>query len=211
MLACSNVYVIADLGYLELSRLGSFVRQILPARPAYVQLRAKGHEAESLSTHAAELQSMCRDYGVKFILNDHVALAKHLGLDGVHIGQDDGNYRQVREYMGQQAVIGRSTHSLAQAATALAEGFDYIGFGPLYPTPTKAGRACIGLDDVQEVNALGAAADKQVFCIGGIKPGNLSEVNAAGARNVVVVSWLLQQPDPLAALNYLQAAINNPM
>jgi len=211
MLACSNVYVIADLGYMDPQHLGSFARKILPGRPAYLQLRAKGYEAETLGTYALELQALCRDFGVKFILNDHVTLAKHLGLDGVHIGQDDGNYQQVRAYMGEQAVIGRSTHSLAQASVALAEGFDYIGFGPLYATPTKAGRAAIGLEDVQEVNALGAAAGKQVFCIGGIKPENLPQVHAAGARNVVVVSWLLQQQDPLAALNYLQTAVNNPL
>lgn len=94
--------------------------------------------------------------------------------------------------------IGRSTHSLAQARAALAEGFDYIGFGPLFPTPTKAGRPGIGLEDI-------AAMENEVgkhipaFCIGGIKRSNLLQVLAAGARRVVIVSDLLTDPDIQAA------------
>ena len=96
--------------------------------------------------------------------------------------------------MGPGKLIGRSTHSLDQARAALAEGFDYIGFGPLFPTPTKAGRPNIGLQDI-------AAMERDVgsripaFCIGGIKRANLHEVLAAGARRVVIVSDLLTVPD----------------
>lgn len=95
-------------------------------------------------------------------------------------------------------LIGRSTHSLAQARAALAEGFDYIGFGPLFPTPTKAGRPGIGLEDI-------AAMENEVgkhipaFCIGGIKRSNLAQILAAGARRVVIVSDLLTDPDIQAA------------
>jgi thiamine-phosphate pyrophosphorylase len=108
--------------------------------------------------------------------------------------------------MGPGKLIGRSTHSLAQARAALAEGFDYIGFGPLFPTPTKAGRPGIGLQDI-------AAMEREVgsripaFCIGGIKRSNLAEVLAAGARRVVIVSDLLTAPDITGATREIVGAV----
>ena len=87
--------------------------------------------------------------------------------------------------------MGRSTHSPAQAQAALEEGASYIGFGPLFPTPTKEGRPGIGLGDVKEVEAA-VGSELPVFCIGGIKVGNLGEVLGAGAKRVVIVSALLQ-------------------
>ncbi len=103
-------------------------------------------------------------------------------------------------------IIGRSTHSLDQARAALAEGFDYIGFGPLFPTPTKAGRSAIGLDDIAAMQR--DVGDKiPAFCIGGITPETLPQVLAAGARRVVVVSALLQATDIEAATAAIKRAL----
>ncbi len=103
-------------------------------------------------------------------------------------------------------IIGRSTHSLDQARAALAEGFDYIGFGPLFPTPTKAGRPAIGLQDIAAMQR--EVGDKiPAFCIGGITPETLPQVLAAGARRVVVVSALLQAPDIQAATAAVKSAL----
>ena len=94
-------------------------------------------------------------------------------------------------------MVGRSTHSVAQAQAALAEGADYIGFGPLFPTPTKKGRPGIGLENIDVVEeTVGYAIP--VFCIGGIKPSNLAAVKAAGAKRVVIVSHLLKTADVAA-------------
>jgi thiamine-phosphate pyrophosphorylase len=101
-------------------------------------------------------------------------------------------------------LIGRSTHSVEQAVAAQAEGADYIGFGPLFPTPTKAGRPAIGLDDLRRVHEL---VSIPIFCIGGIKLENLGEVLAAGARRVVIVSGLLQAPDIAAACRQAKTMI----
>ena len=140
------------------------------------------------------LVPLCRAAGVPFILNDHAALAAALGADGVHLGQDDGSLAAAREITGHGLLVGRSTHSLAQARAALAEGFDYIGFGPLFPTPTKAGRAAIGLADIAAMER-DVGARIPAFCIGGIGPSNLAPVLAAGARRIVMVSALLQAAD----------------
>jgi len=144
--------------------------------------------------------------GVPFILNDYPVLAAEIGAAGVHLGQDDGTPGAARLVMGPDRIIGRSTHSLDQARAALAEGFDYIGFGPLFPTPTKAGRPAIGLDDI-------AAMEREVgghipaFCIGGIKRSNLTQVLAAGARRVVIVSDLLLAADVRAAAREVRTEI----
>jgi thiamine-phosphate pyrophosphorylase len=122
-----------------------------------------------------------------------------VGADGAHIGQDDmsvadARWRAGRALAGEvpSPIIGKSTHSLAQALAEAEAGANYVGFGPLYPTPTKAGRPAIGLSEIGRVHEL---VKVPIFCIGGIKLENLEEVVAAGARRVVIVSGILQASD----------------
>jgi thiamine-phosphate pyrophosphorylase len=194
----ARLYAILDLGYTPEQNAAQCAAELLAGGADLLQLRAKNHDAATIRSVAGEILPLCKTAGVPFILNDFPALAAELGADGVHLGQDDGPLAAAREIMGSGKLIGRSTHSLDQARAALAEGFDYIGFGPLFPTPTKAGRPGIGLENI-------AAMEREVgsripaFCIGGIKRANLSEVLAAGARRVVIVSDLLTAPDVRAA------------
>jgi len=191
------LYGILDLGYVERERALEVAEQLILGGVSLLQLRAKGHDPETLLNLAKELTTLCSKHHVPFIVNDHVQLAKDCGAPGLHLGQDDGSLDEARSILGQHVLVGRSTHSVAQAQAALAEGADYIGFGPLFPTPTKKGRPGIGLENIGIVEeAVGYAIP--VFCIGGIKPGNLAEVKAAGAKRVVVVSHLLQTADVAA-------------
>ena len=182
------------MGYTSEAAAVARAAELLAGGADLLQLRAKGWEPEQIQTLARQILPLCRAAGVPFILNDFPELAAELDADGVHIGQDDGSLTAARKIMGAGKIIGRSTHSLEQARAALAEGFDYIGFGPLFPTPTKLGRPGIGLQDI-------AAMERDVgsripaFCIGGIKRSNLREVLAAGARRVVIVSDLLTAAD----------------
>ncbi len=130
-----------------------------------------------------------------FILNDHPELVLESEADGAHVGQDDTSVAEARKLAGEHAIIGKSTHSLAQAVAAQEERPDYIGFGPLFATPTKPDYAPIGLQDIRAVHQLVALP---IFCIGGIKRENLPGVVAAGARRVVIVSGILQATDPQA-------------
>ncbi|MEO0017309.1 MAG: thiamine phosphate synthase [Verrucomicrobiota bacterium] len=193
-----TLYGILDLGYVVPEAAERVAAALLAGGVSLLQLRAKGHALDVIETVARRVLPLCRAAQVPFILNDHAALAAELGTDGLHLGQDDGSLDAARALVGPRMMIGRSTQSLAQARAALAEGFDYIGFGPLFPTPTKAGRPAIGLHDI-------AAMERDVgtripaYCIGGIHPGNLAAVMAAGARRVVIVSALLQAPDIEAA------------
>ncbi|MCH7226399.1 thiamine phosphate synthase [Haloferula sp. A504] len=197
-LSDARLYAIVDLGYTAAADLEEVARALIGGGADIVQLRAKGHEAGDIESMARRLLPVCREAGVPFIINDHPQIARRIGADGVHLGQDDGSLAEARAVVGADAIVGRSTHSPGQAAAAVAEGFDYIGFGPLFPTPTKLGRPGIGLDDIAAVRQ-DLACRLPVFCIGGIRRANLPDVLAAGARRVVIVSDLLSAPDITAA------------
>jgi thiamine-phosphate pyrophosphorylase len=193
-LAQARLYGIADLGYVARADLSEVTTALLAGGVDLLQLRAKGCAEEDIEAIAQELLPLCRQAGVPFIVNDYPRIAAAVGADGVHIGQDDGSLRAVREIVGPEMIVGRSTHSPAQAAAAHQEGFDYLGFGPLFPTPTKKGRPGIGLENIVGVQDK-VGTEIPVFCIGGIKADNLAQVLTAGAKRVVVVSDLLQAED----------------
>jgi thiamine-phosphate pyrophosphorylase len=204
--ADARLYGIVDFGYVAEDAMEKVAADLLAGGLDILQLRAKGIPLETVSSVAVEIIPLCRMAGVPFILNDHPELAAELGADGVHIGQDDGAIYEVRSKIGADMIIGRSTHSLAQARQALADGADYIGFGPLFPTPTKAGRPAIGLGDIAEMERE-VGSKVPAFCIGGIKPENLAEIIASGARRCVVVSHLLTAPDISAATFAVKSAM----
>jgi len=201
-----KLHCILDLGYVSAADAARVAGCLLDGGADLLQLRAKNHDLATIRRVARCLLPRCRAAGVPFILNDHPALAAAIGADGAHLGQDDGPLAAARLIMGPDKLLGRSTHSLAQARAALAEGFDYIGFGPLFPTPTKPGRPAIGLSDI-------VAMEREVgiripaFCIGGVGRDNLTEVLAAGARRVVIVSDLLRAADVATATREARALI----
>lgn len=205
-LTSARLYGILDLGYVAEERALSVAGELLAGGVGALQLRAKNYDEPGITEIARSLAPLCHEAGVPLIINDHPAVAVESGADGVHVGQDDGTLEEVREIVGPEAIVGRSTHSPEQAREAVDEGFDYIGFGPLFATPTKPGRAAIGLEGIAGVEA-DVGSRIPVFCIGGIKPGNLDQVLAAGARRVVVVSALLEAPDVEKATRELRGLV----
>ena len=161
-----------------------------------LQIRAKGFLAPDILALAAQVRPITEPAGVPLIINDHPWLVPSAGADGAHIGQDDGPLAAARAKAGAGKIVGRSTHSLDQARAARDEGADYLGFGPLFATPTKPDYRPIGLDEIARVHA--EITDRPIFCIGGIKLENLPEVIAAGARRVVIVSGILRADDVTA-------------
>lgn len=197
ILSDSRLYGIVDLGYVRPEEVESTIAALLRGGIRILQLRAKGIDPATVEQLARRMQPLCREAGAIFVLNDYPDMAARIGADAVHVGQDAGPLTAVRNIVGPQMLIGRSTHSPEQALAAVAEGADYIGFGPLFPTGTKPGRPSIGLQDIAAVQE--KLGDFPMFCIGGINGTTLPSVLQAGARRVVIVSWLLQQPDPAAA------------
>lgn len=188
-----RLYGIVDMGYTEPEQVEARTHALIDGGVRIIQLRAKGKELSQVKAWAVAMQAICRDRGAIFVLNDYPDMAAEIGADAVHVGQDGGSLADVRRIVGDGVLVGRSTHSLEQAKQAKAEGADYIGFGPLFPTGTKPGRASIGLADIAAAQE--AAREMPLFCIGGINGTTLPDVLKAGAKRVVIVSWLLQQAD----------------
>jgi thiamine-phosphate pyrophosphorylase len=191
----ATLYGILDLGYVPEGSSIAIAKEMLEGGVQVFQLRAKGKHPDEICSLAGQLRPLCRSHQVPFILNDHPELIAQTGADGAHVGQDDLSIADARVLAGKEAIIGKSTHSLAQALAAQEEGADYIGFGPLYATPTKPDYPPIGLSGISEAQR---KISVPIFCIGGIKCENLPNVLTAGARRVVIVSGILKAPNPQA-------------
>jgi thiamine-phosphate pyrophosphorylase len=204
-LSRSRLYGILDLGYVEIGEVLSAAEQMIDGGVDLIQLRAKEHASAKIATIAADLYRVTAGRGVPLIINDHPEIARIVAAEGVHLGQDDMPIAEARKITGTNCVVGKSTHSLDQAIRAFYEGADYIGFGPIFTTPTKPDYPPVGLSEIQKVHD---AVRIPIFCIGGIKLDNLPEVIEAGARRVVIVSGLLQATDIAAYGRTAKALLN---
>jgi thiamine-phosphate pyrophosphorylase len=188
----SRLYGILDMGYVRPADVVHAAARMVDGGVDILQLRAKAFIPDDVRWFAEQIHPVTSAGGVPLVINDFPEVAVTVGAEGVHIGQDDLPVEQVRAGAGYRTVIGKSTHSLAQAMAAAAEDTDYLGFGPLFATPTKAAYPPIGLEDIRTVHE---TVKKPVFCIGGIKLENLPAVLEAGARRVVIVSGILTADD----------------
>ena len=175
------------MGYRELARV------MVAHRVPLIQLRLKERPREELRALAAELRPLVTPPS-RFIVNDDPEIAREVGADGVHLGQEDMPYPEARRILGEGALIGLSTHNPEQTRRACALGPDYIGIGPVFATPTKRiPDPVLGLERMAEMLAL---ATVPAVCIGGIDLVNLPRVLAAGARNVCAVRPVTRAPYP---------------
>ena len=187
-----RLYGILDLGYVAPAEIVRTAFQMVEGGVDILQLRAKRFVPPDVQWFADQIHPVASAAGVPFVINDFPDVAAEVGAEGVHVGQDDMAVEKARELGGYRTIIGKSTHSTAQAVAAAAEDTDYLGFGPLFATPTKPAYPPIGIQDIRAVNKM---IKKPVFCIGGIKLDNLAQVIEAGARRVVIVSGILQADD----------------
>ena len=185
--------------------LAAFVAACIEGGVDVVQLREKHLEARPLLARAEVVSEVCRRYGVPFVLNDRPDLARAVGADGVHVGQDDVPVRVAREILGPDAIVGLSTHGPADLAGAQQEDVDYISAGPVEATPTKPGRPGTGLG---YVTLASERSSVPVFVTGGVTTERIPALVAAGVRHFVVVRYLIEARDATAAARALRAAID---
>jgi thiamine-phosphate pyrophosphorylase len=168
-----------------------------------VQLREKSLDREAIERAAQTFRRICDTYSALFVVNDDPHLALACDADGVHVGQDDASVVEAREVLGPDAIVGLSTHSEEQLAASADQAVDYVSVGPVWETPTKAGRPAVGL-------GLVAHAARNVshpfFAIGGIDADNAAEVVTAGARRLGVVRAIRDAEDPMAAAESIRHA-----
>jgi thiamine-phosphate pyrophosphorylase len=183
------LYGIVDFGYVEESEADRVVEQMIEGGVDLIQLRGKAKSIAQLAEYAARLHNLTARSPTPLIVNDHAEIATRVPVEGIHVGQDDDSIEMARRKAGRKIVIGKSTHSVEQALAARRDGADYIGFGPIFATPTKPDYRPVGLSDIGRIHA---EVDLPIFCIGGINVDNLQSVIDAGAKRVVMVSALLK-------------------
>lgn len=192
--------------------VGPLLQAALRGGVGIVQLRDKAVRADEELVESAEpFREAAAEHGALFVLNDRPDLVQACGADGVHVGQDDVGIAEARKLAGLEALVGLSTHSPEQVETACAAKGDrrpdQLSVGPVWETPTKAGRPSTGLGLIE------LAAREAIlpwFAIGGIDVGNVNEVAAAGASRIVVVRAIRDAKDPEAVARALHRALSDP-
>ena len=195
-LTLPKVYPITDTDLSGLSHLEQ-VRRLIDGGATLIQLRDKKAPSGEFYEAAAEVMSFARPRGVKIIINDRVDISLAAGADGVHLGQDDLPPKHARKLLGENTIIGISTHSIDQAREALALPVDYIAVGPIFATATKADHEpLVGIDGLLEFRT--GIGDFPLVAIGGINRENAAFVLAAGANCVAVIHDMVSKADQIA-------------
>ena len=190
------LYAVTDRAWLGQQTLYEQVEETLQGGATFIQLREKTLDDETFLKEAVEIQELCRQYHVPFVVNDNVDIAIKMNADGVHVGQSDMEAGNVRELLGPDKIIGVSAQTVEQALLAQERGADYLGVGAVFPTGSKD-----DADDVshETLKAICQAVDIPVIAIGGISKKNVSELAGSGICGIAVISAIFAQKDIKAA------------
>jgi len=189
-----GLYAIVDTSLVLPERAEETAGQLLTAGVRILQLRAKGLGSGDFLRLACRIRGLAQESGAIFIVNDRADIAVASGADGLHLGQSDIPVEDARRLLGRDKLIGISTHSLEQARHANETAADYVSFGPVFATTTKAGAGpCLGIALLREARGV---VEKPLVAIGGIRAGNLSDVMGCGVDAVAVISYILKSPRP---------------
>jgi thiamine-phosphate pyrophosphorylase len=170
-----------------------------------IQFRQKTGSTREMIETAREMKGLCKAGGASFIVNDRVDVAYAVEADGVHLGQDDFSIPMARQLMGDECIIGGSAATLEEAKKVLADGADYVGFGPVYPTSSKDDAGPVsGLQILEQVVR---EVPLPIIVIGGVDRGNCREVMGKGALGIAVISAVCCQEDPERAARKLLEAM----
>lgn len=200
-----KLYLITDRKQAKMPLLEA-VRLALKGGVPAVQLREKDLPVRELLALAQELRSITREFGAKLFVNDHVDVAVAVEADGVHLGRQSMPVDAARKIVGSKLLIGVSTHSVQEAKDAEAGGADFITYGPIFETPSKAhyGKP-LGKSTIREVKY---PINIPLFALGGIRNTNVLQVIAAGADGVALISSILAADDITAAARKFMQAID---
>lgn len=196
------LYAVTDRHWLNGETLYSQVEKVLKGGATFVQLREKNLDEDAFLKEAIEIQKLCKEYHVPFVINDNVDIALEMNADGVHVGQSDMEALDVRAKLGPDKIIGVSAQTVEQALLAQQHGADYLGVGAVFKTGSKA-----DADDVshETLKAICDAVDIPVIAIGGITKENVHELKGSGICGIAVISALFAQKDIEAATKVLKA------
>ena len=195
------IYLVTDRHCLGGRDFYTCLEAALKGGVTLVQLREKDAAFEEFVAVGKKVQDLCRKYQVPLIINDNIEVAKALGAEGVHLGQEDNKLEMARRILGNDAIIGISTHNVEEAKMAEAAGADYLGVGALYSTGSKADAKNVGLETLRQVRA---AVQLPLVGIGGITAATYPTVRATGAEGCAMISGILGADDIEATVRGLK-------
>lgn len=196
----SGLYVIMDTQALKGRHHIEVASQVIRGGARTIQLRDKVQSKEKLLPVAKQLRTLCTEHNVLFIINDYLDVALDTDADGLHLGQDDLPVQVARKLLPLGKILGCSTTTVEQALAAQSEGADYVAVGSIYPTPSKEATEVVGLERLRQIRQ---AISLPLVAIGGITKDNASDVIAAGADSVAVISTVLGAESPEEATRQL--------
>jgi thiamine-phosphate pyrophosphorylase len=182
----------------------AFLPAVLRGGVDVVQLREKNLDLDAQRRVARAMQPICHAFDVPFIINDSPELADDVGADGVHVGQEDVSVERCRQLLGDEAIVGLSTHSNEEFNDALLRDATYFSAGPIEATPTKPGRVGTG---VEYAVASQGRSVRPVFITGGVTANNIGRLVVAGLRHFVVVRALTESKEPEESARALRRAL----
>lgn len=195
-----TLYAVTDRSWLHGRTLSEVVEEVILGGATMVQLREKDKTPDEILASAREIAPVCKKYGVPFIMNDSIELARAAGADGVHLGQSDVPGDNVRELAG-DLILGLSANTVESAKRAQALGADYLGVGAVFGTTTKHDARHLSPEALREITS---AVDVPVVAIGGISADNILQLTGCGMQGAAVVSALFAQDDPRQAARDLR-------
>ena len=195
------LYAVTDRHWLGEKSLYQVVEESLQGGATFIQLREKQLDRPAFLQEAKESKTLCRRYGVPFVIDDDVDLALEVDADGVHVGQSDMEAGNVREKLGPDKIVGVSARTVEQALLAQQRGADYLGVGAVFPSPTKKNAVRITVEQLRDI--CGSVTIPAV-AIGGISLDNIRELRGGGMRGVAVISALFGADDIAGAARTLK-------
>ena len=196
------LYAVTDRHWLDGRTLYEVVKESLDGGATFMQLREKTLDEETFYQEAVELQALCKEYGVPFVVNDDVEIAVRMNADGVHVGQSDMEAGDVRALIGPDKILGVSAQTVEQAKLAEERGADYLGVGAVFPTGSKDDAEDVPFETLKEICQ---AVSIPVIAIGGITEGNTPALAGSGICGIAVISAIYAQEDIPEATRRLKA------
>ena len=201
-----NIYLITSQNDMDDSEFIDRIALILNAGVKLIQYREKNKTAKEMINIAKKLRQLCSMYDALLIINDRIDIAKIVDADGVHLGQDDIDINSARKLLGEDKIIGISTHKPDDAIIAQENNADYIGVGPVFKTPTKPTTTPVGLEYVKWVSQ---NIKIPFYAIGSIDETNVNEVINAGATRVAAIRALMNASDINKTISKFNEVLNN--
>ncbi len=195
------LYAITDRTWLGNNSLYEQVEDAIKGGATFIQLREKNLSYEKFLEEAKKIKEITDKYGVPFVINDNVEIAKEIDADGVHVGQSDTEAKRAREILGKDKIIGISAGNLKEAIDAEKNGADYIGIGAMFHTDTKSDATSVTFEEAKEITG---KVNIPVVAIGGINSENILSLKGTGVDGVAVISAIFSHENIYDATHKLR-------